>query len=69
MEGKSTQNSTLGSKIFEIPVDLYKKDFDLLSSKEKEEEILYLFANSNQLRSEEEFNEIKGILHIACMMG
>ena len=59
MKGESTQNSTLESKMFKIPVYRYKEDINSLLSKEKKEEILDLFTNSNQLRSEKEFKEIE----------
>ena len=69
MKGESTQNSILELKMFEIPVDQYKEDIDSLLSKEKKDEILDLFTNSNQLRSEEEFREIEDNLHDACRIG
>ena len=37
--------------------------------KAKKKEILDIFANCNNFHSEEEFEEVKGILHELCMKG
>ncbi|KAK8834969.1 hypothetical protein M9Y10_018671 [Tritrichomonas musculus] len=65
MEGKSIQKP----KLVQIPICKYKKDIEAGSAKEKKNDILDLFSNSNNLCSEEEFKEIKYKLHNACSEG
>ena len=69
MIGESTQNLTFVSKMFKILINQYKKYINTLLSKDKKKEILDLFTNSNQLRSEEEFKEIECNLHDARRVG
>ena len=58
------------SKLIQIPIDKYEKDMDTELGREKKEEILNIFTNSNNLRSKEEFfNDIKPKLHILCSKG
>ena len=66
MDGKNTQKSV---SVFEIPIKEYKIYMAKDSSKEKKNEILDLFTNHNQLKSEAEFEEIQFKLHYACQEG
>ena len=66
MEGKKAQKSTLKSKFFQILIEEYEKDMERESCKEKKKEILELFTTYNELRSKDEFYEIKYDLHYAC---
>ena len=65
MDGKAGEKSGF----FQIPIKEYEKDLETEPAKEKKKEILDLFAYSNNLRSEEEFEEIKQELHHACRKG
>ena len=66
MEVKNTQKST---SVFEIPIKDYENDMEKDSSKEKKNEILDLFKNHNQIKSESEYDEIITNLHRACEEG
>ena len=65
MEEEQTQKS----KLFQILINLYKEDLETKEAKDKKEEILDLFSNSNNFRSEEEIEEIEQKLHYACQRG
>lgn len=52
-----------------FPIEEYVIDMETYLTKEKKNEILDLFSNSNNLLSEEEFKEIKYKLHNACQDG
>ena len=65
MEEKNKQQCNF----FKIPIEKYEKDMEIDSVKEKKKEILDLFSNFNNLRSEEEFKEIEYRLHNACQDG
>ena len=57
MEGKNKQELTLKSKMIEIPIIEYEEDMETESAREKKKEILDLFQNYNNLRSEEELKK------------
>ena len=69
MEGKNTQELTLEGGMIKIPIDKYEEDMDTESAKEKKQEILDLLQNYNNLRSEEEFEEVENKIHRACKEG
>lgn len=69
MEGKNKQELTLKSKMIEIPIIEYEEDMETESAREKKKEILDLFQNYNNLRSEEELKEVENMLHRAVKIG
>lgn len=56
-------------KMIKIPIDFYEPRLDPKLSKGKKKEILQLLSKPNQLRTENEFLEIKYKLEIACGSG
>ncbi|KAK8883956.1 hypothetical protein M9Y10_043058 [Tritrichomonas musculus] len=63
------ENFKYKTKSIPIPIKKYDKDFDTELGKEKKQEILTLFTNSNNLHSEEELQNIEYNLHQACKAG
>ena len=66
---KQAQNLDLETRLIQIPIDKYTEDIDTELGEEKKNKILDLLLNSNNLRSEEEFEEIEENLYVACQKG
>ncbi|KAK8847259.1 hypothetical protein M9Y10_019845 [Tritrichomonas musculus] len=69
MEVENTQERTFYSEVVKIPIEEYEEDMNTEASKEKKKAIIDLITNYNNIRSEEEYEEIKYYLHVACKGG
>ena len=56
-------------RLFKIPTEEFEKHLNIELSKEKVKEILDILKNSNNLRTKEEFEEIKIRLYTSCRKG
>ncbi|KAK8895682.1 hypothetical protein M9Y10_013566 [Tritrichomonas musculus] len=69
MDSKHIEKSKLKSRLFQIPIEKFEEDMNTESSKDKKIEIVDLFLNCNNLRSEEEFFDLESSIHEACRVG
>ena len=57
------------NQVFDIPIGEFLEDMNTEFSRDKQKEITELLTKHNQLRSIQEYSEIKHKLHLACKKG